>query len=170
MPLESEALFVRDRLEPLTPRLFAELLDRGDPFAIKCDYRGLPVPVEELDLACVVPARLADLRPGSLVLDVSDEGFEFKWTDGTTMADRRRVARIVCVDRPGAHVRFDRGRWHILSRLAAGSPLAAALLRLWCAQGTPLLARLCRPGVLPIAFGPADELMAQVRAKRAYGP
>ena len=77
MPLGPEGLFVTQRLEGLTPPLFEELTERGEPFALKIDYPALPPPLGELDLVHLVPAHATALAPGSLVLRRVVNGFEF---------------------------------------------------------------------------------------------
>ena len=79
--LTGEGLFAVDVGEPLSPAVFAALLARGQAFAIKADYRGLPPPIEELDLVHLQPDVVPALPRGTLVLRVLDDGgFEFTRT------------------------------------------------------------------------------------------
>ena len=119
MRLTGEGLFVVDTGEPLSPALFAALLARDTPFAVKADYRGLPPPIEELDLVHLVPA--ADRVPtGTLVLHALDDG-GFELTRRPP-AGGRLLARVVSVERPGQCHDLARRRWRVLGRWLAASP------------------------------------------------
>jgi SAM-dependent methyltransferase len=164
MRLTGEGLFAVDVGRPLTTRLFTELLARGKPFLIKADYRGVPPPIEELDLVHLHPEPRG-APPGTLVLAAVDDdgGFEFTWTPtpGT-----RPMARVLAVERPGAVVRLDARGWRVLGRALAASPTIAAIF----SRARAFMVRVWRPmppGRAPLTIAPAEHIVAAVRAKWA---
>jgi 2-polyprenyl-3-methyl-5-hydroxy-6-metoxy-1,4-benzoquinol methylase len=162
MRLTGDGLFVVDAGEPLSPALFAALLARGAPFALKADYRGLPPPIEELDLVHLAPA--AGSRRGTLVLHrLDDGGFEFT---RTPPARGGAHARVVSVDRPGQRHDLARRRWRVLGRGLAASPGFARMFT--ATRG--LFVRVWRPmppATAPLRIAAADDVVAEVRAKWA---
>lgn len=169
MILEPPGLFVIERLEPLTPSLFAELLDRGAPFTLTVDYRGLEPPVEELDLVRVAPASEDELSSGSLVLRRVDSGFEFcRIARGRAHppGGDGRAARVLRVERPGASHDLDSFRWRLVGALLVGlrgfPSLHARSVRL-ARFGLKLLT----PFPCPLSLGSADRLVRGVIGKYA---
>lgn len=164
MRLTGEGLFAVEVGRPLTTSVFAELLARGKPFMIKADYRGVPPPIEELDLVHLEPAPRG-ASPGTLVLAAVDDdgGFEFTWTPprGT-----RPMARVLAVERPGAVVRLDARRWRVIGRALAASPTVAAVF----SRARALMVRAWRPmppGRAPLTIAPPEHIVTGVRAKWA---
>jgi SAM-dependent methyltransferase len=165
MRLTGEGLFAVDVGEPLTADVFARLLARGTPFAVKADYRGVLPPIEELDLVHLDPDLRGGAAPGTLVLAAVDDegGFAFTWNPPR---DARAVARVVAVERPGAIVRLDRRRWRLIGRALAASPAAAAAF----GAARALAVRAWRPmppGRAPLTLPPPERIVAGVRAKWA---
>ena len=164
MRLTGEGLFAVDVGEPLSPAVFAALLARGRPFSIKADYRGLPPPIEELDLVHLEPAGAATVPNGTLVLRlVDDAGFEFSRRPS---ARDDAIARVVTVERPGHRHHLDRRRWRVLGRALAASPRFARVFG--AARG--FVVRVWRPmppTAAPFTLAPPDELVAEVRRKWA---
>lgn len=169
MILEPPGLFVMERLEPLTPSLFAELLDRGAPFTLAVDYRGLEPPVEELDRVRVAPAGEAGLSSGTLVLRRAGHGFEFRRIARDRAYPRGgdgRVARVLRVERPGASHDLDSFRWRLVGALLVGLRAFPALY----ARGVRLARfarKLLTPFPCPLSLGPPDQLVRGVIEKYA---
>ena len=164
MRVAAEGLFAVDDGAHLTPSLFASLLARGETFPLKVDYRGLPPPLEELDLAWMAPVAASTLPPGSLVLRALESDFEF------TRIDRRRVggmvARVVAVERPRTRIHLDGLRWRLLGSLLVRSRAGAALFAR-VRQGAVRLRRAIPPGAVPLRIDDVARLTDAVAAK--YG-
>lgn len=169
MTLEPPGLFVMERLAPLTPPLFAELLDLGAPFTLTVDYRGLEPPLEELDRVRLAPADDTGLSRGTLVLRRTGHGFEFCRVarDRTHPRDGEgRVARVVSIERPGVSHDLDAFRWRLVGALLVGPRAFPALY-----GGGVKLARLARkllaPFPCPLNLGSPDRLVRGVVEKYA---
>jgi SAM-dependent methyltransferase len=163
MRLTADGLFAVDAGQPLTSAVFATLLARGRPFAIKADYREVPPPIEELDLVHLRPIEPNAASPGTLVLAAVDEegGFQFTWTPPRGVS---AMARVIAVERPGRVVRLDTRRWRFIGRAMAASPTIAAVL----ATARALVVRACRPmppARAPLIMPPPERVVADVQAK-----
>jgi SAM-dependent methyltransferase len=163
MRLTGDGLFAVDVGQPLTSPVFAALLARGAPFAIKADYREVPPPIEELDLVHLAPAAPGEVAPGTLVLAALDDdgGFEFTWTPPR---GARAMARVVAVERPGRVVRLETRRWRLIGRALAASPTIATVFD----AARALVVRAVRPmppGRAPLTIPSPEALVAGVRAK-----
>ncbi|HSB67775.1 MAG TPA: class I SAM-dependent methyltransferase [Candidatus Methylomirabilis sp.] len=167
MKLGSEGLFLVERLEELTLPAFEELTDRSEPFALKVDYRGLPPPIEELDLLHLIPADPSGLPPGTLVLRGGAEGFELLRLAPGAHAPangHEQVARVVRVERPGRVIRVDSRRWRILGSLLVGVP-GFPRLYAWWRRISWLATKLFHPFPCPVNLGPPEALARGVVEK-----
>ncbi len=163
MRLTGDGLFAVDVGRPLTSAVFATLLARGQPFAIKADYREVPPPIEELDLVHLRPDVSGNAAPGTLVLAALDDegGFEFTWTPPR---GARAMARVIAVERPGRVVRLETRRWRLIGRALAASPTIATAFD----SARSLAVRVVRPmppGRAPLTMPSPEEVVAGVRAK-----
>ncbi|MFB3816108.1 MAG: class I SAM-dependent methyltransferase [Candidatus Methylomirabilales bacterium] len=165
MPLEPQGLYLPEQQAPLTAPVFRALLQRGVPFALKVDYRGLPPPLEELDLLRLRPTAAAGLPPGTLVLRCTADGFEFVRLP-TGRAGRGPVARVVEVERAGARIRLDAPRWRLAGLLSVSLPGFAAALDRW-RRVQAILAKLTQPLPYPVNLGSPEALIEGVLRKYA---
>jgi ubiquinone/menaquinone biosynthesis C-methylase UbiE len=165
--LESEGLFLVQRLEGLTPPAFREMIDRSESFALKVDYCGLPPPIEELDLVHLIPARRSELPRGTLVLWGDTEGFEFFRISALGHASGKGeegVARVAEVERPGVLIRLDSWRWKLLGFLLTGIPGFPQAYECW-RRFSSFVWKLLRPFPCPISLGPPEALARGVIEK-----
>jgi SAM-dependent methyltransferase len=170
MWLDPEGLFLVGRPEGLSPAVFHELIERSRPFALKVDYRGLPPPLEELDLVRLIPANRSALCPGTLVLRGAPEGFEFfripASADASADGDER-VARVVEVERPGVLIRLESRRWRLLGSLLVGAPGFSWVYECWH-RFSSFVKKLLHPFPCPIGLGPPEALLRGVMAKYSH--
>jgi SAM-dependent methyltransferase len=170
MRLGPEGLFLVGRSEGLTPAIFHELTERPQPFALKVDYRGLPPPVEELDLVHLIPARRSEVRRGTLVLRGGAESFEFLRISpcGHAATDSdERIARVVEVERPGLVIRLDSRRWRLLGSLLVGVPGFPRAYG-WWRRFSSLVKKLLKPLPCPVSLGPPEALARGVIEKYSH--
>lgn len=170
MRLGPEGLFATQRLERLTPHLFEELTERGEPFALKVDYPALPPPLGELDLVHLVPAHAADLPPGSLVLRRVEDGLEFcRIAPGNHASQKndQRVARAVRVERPGTVIRLESIWWRIVGSISVRVPGFPKAFERWCRLRS-FIGKLAHPFPCPLSLGPPERLVEEVIRKYSY--
>ncbi len=170
MKLEPEGLFLLQRLEGLTALAFGELIERSVPFALKVDYRGLPPPLEELDLVRLIPSRRSELPRGTLVLRGGAEGFEFLRLSSCAHAPAdvdELVAKVVEVERPGVVIRLDSWRWQLLGFLLAGVPSFPRAYECWH-RFSSFVRKLLHPFPCPISLGPPEALARGVIEKYSH--
>lgn len=168
--LGPEGLFLIQRLEGLTPPIFEELIERGQGFTLKVDYRGLPPPLEELDLAYLIPATQSTLPPGTLVLCRVTEWFEFcrvAPNDHAFHERGQRVARVVRVERPGALIRLDSALWRLVGSLLVRFPWFARAFDGW-RRLQSFVVKLAHPFPCPVSLGPPERLLKGVIEKYSY--
>lgn len=168
MKVEPEGLFLLRELEPLRVPQFRDLVAGGAPFALKVDYRRLPAPLDELDVVVLVPARVADLAVGRLVLRESDASFEFLRLTRTDIASHpgERVAAVERVNRPGRWIHVGSWGWRVLGRLLVEVPGLAGLHRWWSWASS----RLADPLAGPLSLGRPEILSEGVKQKFGHPP
>lgn len=167
MRLEPEGLFLVERLEGLTLPVFGELIDRADPFVLRSDFRGLPPPVEELDLVHLIPAKRSEMPRGTLVLRNGADGLEFVRISASAHAPTdgdERVARVVEVKRPGVRIRLDSWRWRLVGFLLASLPGFPRTYG-WWHRFSSFVKKLLQPFPSPISLGPPEALTKGVIEK-----
>lgn len=170
MRLGPEGLFLTQRQEGLTPQTFEELIQRKEPFTLKVDYRGLPPPLEELDLVTLTPARASGLPPGTLVLRRVLDWLEFSRlvsSNHVARKDDQNVARVVRVERPGALIRLDSIRWRLLDYLLVTLPGFQQAFERW-RQLRSFVGRLLHPFPCPLSLGPPESLVEGVIRKYSH--
>lgn len=168
MILEPAGIFVLERLDPLTPALFDELLARAEPFVLTMDFRGLEPPVEELDRVRLQPATVAGLPTGTLILRRVGEGFTLERVtpDSRNSARDERVAQVGRVERPGRSHDLGSFRWRLTGALLVGLPGFRAVHD----RGSRLArfaGKILAPFPCPVNLGPPDRLAQGVVAKYA---
>lgn len=170
MKLGPDGLFLVKRLEGLTGSVFETLMEQGEPFTLKVDYRGLPPPLEELDLAQLVAARPSALPPGTLVLRRVSDWFEFcRIAPGrhASHEDDRMVARVVVVERPGVLIRLDSAWWQSVGSLLVKCPGFPPIYDRW-GRLRSLIGKLVSPFPCPVNLGPPERLAQGVIQKCSY--
>lgn len=170
MRLGSEGLFLVQRLEGLTLPIFEELMGQRESFALKVDYRGLPPPLEELDLVYLVPATQSTLPSGTLVLRRVSEGFEFcrvSSGDHASPEGDEKVARVLRVERPGCVIRLDRLPWRIISSLLVTISWFPQAYDRW-SRLRSFLGKLAHPFPCPVSLGSPERLAQGVIEKYSH--
>lgn len=168
--LGPDGLFLPARAEALTPPVFQALMRQGEPFTLKVDYRGLPPPLEELDLVHLLPARVAAVPRGSLVLRPRGDGFEFVRVArgaGSPPPGEERYAQVVQVERPGVCIRLDSWRWRAAGRLSARLPACAQALEVW-RRLRAVLVKVSHPLPCPVSLGTPECLVEGVVRKYSH--
>lgn len=170
MRLGPEGLFLVGRAEGLTLPVFHDLIERLQPFVLKVDYRGLPPPVEELDLVRLIPAKRSELPCGTLVLRCGADGFEFLRISSSGHASTdgdENVARVVEVERPGVRIRLDSRRWRLLGSLLVGIPGFLQAYEWWYRLSSFVM-KLLHPFPCPVSLGPPEALVRGVIEKYSH--
>jgi SAM-dependent methyltransferase len=142
-------------------------MQQGELFALKVDYRGLPPPLEELDLVHLLPAPAAAVPPGSLVLRPWADGFQFvRLALGETAAAGWH-ARVVEVERPGVRIRLDSRRWRAAGRLSVRVPAFRGALEM-SRRLQAFLRKVTHPLACSVRLAPPEFLVADVVRKYAH--